>query len=377
MPADSSFDSIEARLAGRIGDLREAGLYRSLCPPNGIDLCSNDYLGLSQHALVKSRMAAAVEQEGAGSTGSRLLRGERNCFTRVEQSFAAFKQTDRSLYFSSGYLANLAVLTAFAETGDVIFSDERNHASLIDGARLARAEKVVFPHNDVAALERLLGERRGDGQKFIVVESLFSMDGDEAPLVEYAALCGKYHAALIVDEAHAVGIYGERGSGRIEAQGIAHVFVSVNTAGKALGVAGAFVAGSETAIEYLIQRARPFIFSTAPPPALAAALEASLEVIAKEPERRERLLARSAQLRARLSMEGRSQIIPVVLGENERALRVARTLQAAGFDVRAIRPPTVPEGTARLRISVNQGLSKIALERFADALAGALRAPIS
>ena len=377
MPADSSFDSLDARLAARVGELRDAGLYRSLCPPNGIDLCSNDYLGLSQHALVKSRMAAAVEQEGAGSTGSRLLRGERNCFTRVEQSFAAFKRTDRSLYFSSGYLANLAVLTTFPEAGDVIFSDERNHASLIDGVRLSRAEKVVFPHNDVAALERLMTERSG-GQKFVVVESLFSMDGDEAPLVEYAELGRKFGAALIVDEAHAVGIYGERGSGLIEAHGIAgDVFVSVNTAGKALGVAGAFVAGSETAIEYLIQRARAFIFSTAPPPALAAALEASLEVIEKEPERRQRLLARSAQLRSRLSMEGISQIIPVILGENERALRVARTLQAAGFDVRAIRPPTVPEGTARLRISVNQGLSKIALERFADALEGALRAPIS
>jgi len=376
MRADNAVTAgtLAERLAQRLQHLRSGNLYRSLHAPRGIDLCSNDYLGLSQHPLLKSRMAAAVEQEGAGSTGSRLLRGERNCFSHVEQSFAAFKQTERSLYFSSGYLANLAVLTTFPEAGDVIFSDERNHASLIDGARLSRADKVIFPHNDAAALERLLAARGGSGQTFVVVESLFSMDGDEAPLAKYAELCRKYNAALIVDEAHAVGIYGERGSGLIEALGIASdVFVSINTAGKALGVGGAFVAGSENAIVYLIQRGRPFIFSTAPPPAMAAALEASLEVIEKEPERRGRLLARSAQLRARLGLPGTSQIIPVILGENGLALTVAQALVADGFDVRAIRPPTVPEGTARLRISVNQGLSKIALDRFADALDAALK----
>jgi 8-amino-7-oxononanoate synthase len=373
----SGDDSLDAKISRRLASLREAGLYRSLCPPSGIDLCSNDYLGLSQHPLLKSRMAAAVDAEGVGSTGSRLLRGERHCFSRAEQAFASFKQTARSLYFSSGYLANLAVLTTFPEPGDVIFSDGRNHASLIDGARLSRADKVVFPHNDIAALANLLGKHEGSGHKFVVVESLFSMDGDEAPLTELAALCRKFSAALIVDEAHAVGIYGERGSGLIEAHGIAaDVFVSINTAGKALGVAGAFVAGSENAIEYLIQRGRTFVFSTAAPPAVAAALEASIEVIGKEPERRQRLLTRAAQLRGRLGLPGESQIIPVVLGSNERALTVSRELQAAGFDVRAIRPPTVPEGTARLRISVNQGLSKVALERFADTLEEVLKTAV-
>jgi 8-amino-7-oxononanoate synthase len=267
------------------------------------------------------------------------------------------------------------VLTTFPEPGDIIFSDERNHASLIDGVRLSGVEKVIFPHNDVAALEKLLGEYRGLGRKFVVVESLFSMDGDEAPLTQLAALCRRSNTALIVDEAHSVGIYGENGSGLIEAHRIAEdVFISINTAGKALGVAGAFVAGSENAIEYLIQRARTFIFSTAAPPAIAAALEASLETIEREPERRQRLLTRAGDLRARLGLAGRSHIIPVVLGSNERALVVARELQAAGFDVRAIRPPTVPEGTARLRISVNHGLSKIAQDRFADALEEVLQA---
>ena len=189
------------------------------------------------------------------------------------------------------------------------------------------------------------------------------MDGDEAPLAEYAALCRTHGAALIVDEAHAVGIYGARGSGLIEARGVPDdVFVSINTAGKALGVSGAFVAGAAVAIEYLVQQARPFIFSTAPPPAVAAALEASLAVIAEEPERRERLLARSGYLRAgrrgRRTVGSSSQIIPIVIGENQRATAVARELQRAGFDVRAIRPPSVPPGTARLRVSLNEGLSE-------------------
>lgn len=365
--------SLSMRLAGRLSERLRAidddGLRRTLRPPAGTDLCSNDYLGLAEHPLLKQRMADAVMAEGVGSTGSRLLRGERSGFARVEQMFARFKGAERSLYFSSGYLANLAVLTTFPEAGDVIFSDERNHASLIDGVRLSRARRVVFPHNDAAALERLLREDTGAGQKFVVVESLFSMDGDQAPLAEYAALCRATGADLIVDEAHAIGVYGERGRGLA-----GEVFVSINTAGKAMGVSGAFVAGSADAIEYMIQRARPFIFSTAPPPAIAAALEASLEVIVNEPERRERLLVRARYLRERLGLAGDSPIIPIIIGENERAQAVARELQAAGFDVRAIRPPTVPAGTARLRVTVNQGLSEDVLDRFVEALAAAREA---
>ena len=313
-------------------------------------------------------MAAAVNELGCGSTGSRLLRGERESSSGVERRFAKFKNTERSLYFSSGYMANLAVLSTFPEADDVIFSDERNHASLIDGARLSRARRVIYPHNDTAALTRLM-QQEGARQKFVVTESLFSMDGDFAPLAEYAGLCRENEAALIVDESHAVGIYGERGSGCIEACGVDDdVFVSINTAGKALGVAGAFVAGPEWAIETFVQRARPFIFSTAPPPALAAALEASLDVIAGEPERRAQLLARAVHLRARLGLEGSSQIIPLILGSNERATAVAAALQERGFDVRAIRPPTVPAGTARLRISVNVNLAADMLDRFAAAI---------
>jgi len=358
---------LEQRLRGRLAELERDGLVRKRRPPQGIDLSSNDYLGLAAHPLIKERMAAAVCAEGAGSTGSRLLRGERACFTALEHRFAAFKGTERSLYFSSGYLANLAVLTTFPEAGDTIFSDERNHASLIDGARLSRAKRVVFPHLRPDAVTETA---------FLVTESVFSMDGDLAPLEHYK----KLGAALIVDEAHAVGLYGDRGEGLVGGDG---VFVSINPAGKALGVAGAFVAGPAWAIEYLEQRARPFIFSTAAPPAVAAALDASLDLIAAEPERRERVRFLSRYLRDRLTEAGiavppgDSPIIPVIAGENERAVAIAAALQQVGFDVRAIRPPTVPPGTARLRISVNFGLSEEILARFVKCLVGNLCAVFS
>ncbi len=355
--------ALERRVRASLEELDRAGLRRHLRAPMGVDLCSNDYLGLANHPLLKQRMAEAVCREGVGSTGSRLLRGQRDGFSEIERRFAAFKQTDRSLYFSSGYLANLAVLTTFPQAGDVVFSDQLNHASLIDGVRLSQARRVIFRHNDAGELAGLLREAEGAGQKFVVVESLFSMEGDRAPLAAYAHLCRETGAALIVDEAHAVGIYGERGQGLGE-----DMFVSINTAGKALGVAGAFVAGPEWAIELLIQRARPFIFSTAPPPAAAAALEASLDVIEGEPERRARLLELAGYVRTGLGLPGDSQIIPVLLGSNERAVAVAEKLQREGFDVRAIRPPTVPEGSARLRLSINVSLSETILDQFLDCL---------
>jgi 8-amino-7-oxononanoate synthase len=361
--------ALERRIRAELQELDRAGLRRHLRAPSGIDLSSNDYLGLAGHPLIKQRMAEAVCREGAGSTGSRLLRGERDCFSHIEDRFARFKGAERSLYFSSGYLANLAVLTAFPQSGDVIFSDRLNHASLIDGARLSHARRVIFPHNDVDALALLLHETDQPGQKFVVVESLFSMEGDRAPLAGYARLCRETGAALIVDEAHSTGIYGPRGSGLIEECGISDgVFLSISTAGKALGVAGAFAAGPSWAVEFLIQRARPFVFSTAPPPAIAAALDAALDVIEAEPERRTRLRSLAAHLRTRLGLSGDSQIVPVLLGSNERALAVAEKLQAEGFDVRAIRPPTVPEGSARLRVSVNVNLSEKLLDRFVEFL---------
>lgn len=370
---------LEQHIRHRLTELDNAGLRRNMRPPAGIDLSSNDYLGLAAHSALKQRMAAAVMEEGCGATASRLLRGHRECFASLEHRFATFKGTEATLYFSSGYLANLSVLTTFLEEDDVIFSDEFNHASLIDGLRLSLARRTIFPHCDVDALRKLLTAEKTVGRKFVVTESLFSMDGDEAPLAEYAELCDSTDTALIVDEAHAVGIYGKRGSGLIEATGIADaVFISVNTTGKALGVGGAFAAGSSVTIDYLVQRGRPFIFSTAPPPAMAVTLETALQIIASEPERRTCLLENAAFLRHRLRElglrvpAGRSQIIPVMIGENEKAVAVATILTEQGFDVRAIRPPSVPPGTARLRVSINALLDQKTLEHFATTLAKAM-----
>jgi 8-amino-7-oxononanoate synthase len=372
---------LEARLARRRADLRSDGLLRRLVPPDGVDLSSNDYLNLARDPRVVDAFIDGLCRDGCGSTGSRLLRGERPAFADAERAFAAFKGTERALYFSSGYLANLAVLATLGEDGDVLFSDERNHASLIDGARLSRARRVVCPHGDVDALGRLIDETPCTGVRFVVVESVYSMDGDLAPLADYAALCRSTGAVLVVDEAHAVGIFGARGTGLVEATGVdADVTVSISTAGKALGVAGAFVAGPSWVVDDLVQRARPFIFSTAPPPAVAYAISASLAIVAREPEPRLRLLDRAAYLRRRLAAAGidapagSSQIIPILLGDNDRAVAVAKDLQTAGFDVRAIRPPSVPRGTARLRVSVNAGLAEATIDRFVDALARALGA---
>jgi 8-amino-7-oxononanoate synthase len=371
---------LQSRVRERLRGIRDGQLQRALSPPRGLDFSSNDYLGLANDPRLKQAMARAIERDGVGSTGSRLLRGDREAFSDVERKFAAFKRTERALYFSSGYLANMAVLTTLPERGDVIYSDERNHASLIDGIRLSAASRVVFAHNDLEALARAISDRPSSGQAFVVTESLFSMDGDIPPLADYAKLCRATGATLIVDEAHAVGLYGDRGSGLIEACGIERdVCLSVNTAGKALGVSGAFVAGPAWAIGYLIQRARPFIFSTAPPPSLAAALDASLDIIEREPQRRALLTSRVQYFRNALRTagvpvpDGFSQIIPIVLGDNDRALLAAGELQAQGFDVRAIRPPSVAAGTARLRIAVNVGLSDETIDRFVDVLAATLR----
>jgi 8-amino-7-oxononanoate synthase len=401
----SAASRFERRLRARLAGLERAALGRTLHEPCGIDLSSNDYLNLAADPRVAAAFRDAVAREGVGSTGSRLLRGHRAVFERLESRFAAFKGTERALYFSSGYLANLAVLATLAEPGDTILSDACNHASLIDGMRLSRAQVMITPHNDAAALRGALAgaanqptlpaaARAGrDPLTFVVVESLYSMEGDFAPLTEYMAACEASGAVLVVDEAHAIGVYGPKGEGLIAAAGVdPNRCVSINTAGKALGTAGALVAGPAWAIEYLTQRARPFVFSTAAPPAIAAAIEASLTIVETEPWRRERVLASAAYLRAALRRaigsaetgsagtpvpavivpDGTSQIIPVIVGDNERAVSIAQALQADGFDVRAIRPPSVPPGTARLRISVNAGLS----ERTLDTLAGLVSAAL-
>ncbi len=369
-------DRIDRNLAA----IEAGGLTRELASPRGIDLSSNDYLCLAADERVKSAMINAVAREGVGSTGSRLLRGERDCFAAVERQFAAWKKTERALYFNSGYQANIGLLTAFLEADDVVFSDEFNHASLIDGIRLSKARRVVVKHCDVSEIAKLLRETETDGQKFLISESLFSMDGDFAPLEKYAEICRATGANLIIDEAHAVGVFGASSSGLIEHFGIeCEVFLSINTAGKALGAAGAFVAGDNFAIEYLIQKARSFIFSTAPPPAIADALSASIKIVREEKQRREKLLNSSEFLRELLNENGikvsleNSQIVPIVIGDSKKAVKIAAALQAKGFDIRAIRPPTIPANTARLRVSLNVGLTETILREFVGELAKIIR----
>ena len=358
------------RIRSHLDELERKGLKRTLAEPHGIDLCSNDYLGLARHPRISERFAHASRDLGVGSTGSRLLRGHRSAFASVEQRFARFKGTPASLFLGSGWAANLAVLTAFAGEGDVVFSDELNHASLIDGIRLSRARRVVFPHCDVSELSRLLASEPCAGQRFVVTESLFSMDGDLAPLQRYAEMRSQHDFELIVDEAHAVGVYGDLGSGLVEELGCQEsVFLSVNSAGKALGVGGSFVCGPEWTIDYLIQVARPFVFSTAPPPAVAEAIDEALTLLAEMPELRGRLREMGMSVRDSLDLpQGDSPIVPVILGPNEAAVRTAERMREAGFDLRAIRPPTVPDGTARLRVSLHANLTDREVGDFVSCL---------
>ena len=370
---------LERRVRTHLAELEHFGMKRSMQVSRGIPLSSNDYLGLATDIRLKQRMTLAVWNDGCGATGSRLLSGQRESFAQIERRFAKWKSAEAALFFSSGYLANLGVLSTFLEPHDTVFSDELNHASLIDGIRLTKARKVVFRHGDIDDVARLIEYDRSSGQKFLITESIFSMDGDEAPLAEYAALCRATNTALIVDEAHAVGVLGMNGSGLIEETGTAsEVFLSINPAGKALGVGGAFVAGRVWAINYLIQCARTLIFSTAPPPSMADALDAALDVIRDEPERRARLLNLSVRVRELLIekgitvVPGCSQIIPVIVGDSEPAVSVAEALQEQGYDVRAIRPPSVPPGGCRLRLSINVNLDENTLAEFSVALAEAL-----
>lgn len=374
-PWKSKSLNLKQRIQQQLEDIASKGLTRKLVSPRGIDLSSNDFLCLANDERIKSALIESVKSGGVGSTASRLLRGERDSFKKVEAKFAAWKNTERSLYFATGYQANIGVLQTFLESEDVVFSDELNHASLIDGMRLSKCKKIVFRHLDVEQLERLLRETKTEGQKFLVTESLFSMDGDIAPLDKYARICSDTNTNLIVDEAHAVGIYGARGSGLIEEFGVENdVFLSVNTAGKALGVSGAFVAGDELAIEYLINKCRSFIFSTAPIPAVADALSRSISIVESDPELRDRLLDLSRFLRNLLNENGievpmdNSQIIPVMISESAKSVKIAGALQMKGFDVRAIRPPTVADGTARLRIALNVELTEDILNKFAVTL---------
>jgi 8-amino-7-oxononanoate synthase len=352
---------------------------RSLADIRGVNLCSNDYLGLAESDTLRAAVVDAVrEAPRVGGTGSRLLSGNTRAWEQVEHEFAEFAGTESALYFGSGYAANVGLLTAVLRKSDVIFSDQLNHASLIDGLRLSGARKVIFPHLDLNALEAgLRTQAKADwpGRRFVVTESVFSMDGDVAPLPEISALCERFGAGLIVDEAHATGVHGPSGRGMALAAGLTGGLVGVtHTCGKALASAGAFVCGSAALREHLINHARTFIFSTAMPPYLSGQIRAALRLAQGMDAERAALLAGSRRLAARLQAQGydtansSTQIVPVVIGGNGEALAAAEYLGAEGFAVRAIRPPTVGDGRARLRLSVTCAIASADLERLENCL---------
>lgn len=375
---------LDEELRSRLRALEEAGLRRAPREPAGLDFSSNDYLGLGgdpamRRALVAGLAVAAERGEPLAAPASRLLRGHHRAHAEIEARLAAFKGTEAALLFPSGYQANVGLLTALLGPNDRAISDRLNHASLIDGLRLSGCSRVVVPHLDLAAIERALAAPHPGGRTFLVTESLFGMDGDVAPLDRYADLAERHGAALLVDDAHATGLYGAaRGSGLAEAFGVeGRAAALVSTCGKALALSGAFVAGSRLLIDYLVNASRPFLFSTATPPLLAVALHAALDRLEAEPWRRGRAHELASRLRSRLSgletLSGEGPVVPLLLGDNGRALAVAARLQEGGFDVRAVRPPTVPPGTARLRISVHADRT----EEEIDALAAAIRAALA
>jgi 8-amino-7-oxononanoate synthase len=354
------------RILEELSGLESRTELRHLETVPGIDLSSNDYLGLATDSRMKQSILEGVNSASRiASTGSRLLSGHAETWTLLEHDFARWVGTEAALYFTSGYAANIGLLSALLRPEDVVFSDSANHASLIDGIRLARCRRVIFPHLDLTFLE---DELRRDGSvlgaRVIVVESVFSMEGDRAPLADFAALAERYGAELIVDEAHAIGVRGPRGSGCVAEAGLsARVLATVHTCGKALAAAGAFVCGSDNLRRFLINRARTFIFSTGLPPYFASQVAAGMDFAAEAESKRAHLIELSSFLRNELRNNGfdtgggDSQIVPVILGPNDTAIHFAEHLRTRGFGVRAIRPPTVPAGTARLRLSLTAKLS--------------------
>lgn len=357
-------------VAERLRELRDTGLRRQLRLVGGpqgarvlldgrevLLLCSNDYLGLAGHPRVREAAAEAAMEWGAGAGASRLISGNMTPHRGLERRLAAFKGYEEALLFGSGYLANTGAIAALAGRGEVVFSDELNHASIIDGCRLSRAETFVYRHGDLEHLARGLREAGGRGA-LIVTDGVFSMDGDVAPLEGLARLAREHGCRLMVDEAHATGAIGPGGRGAVAAAGLGgKVDLLVGTLGKALGSYGAYVCGGGETIEYLLNAARPFVFSTAPPPPVLAAALAALELLQSEPERVERLRSNASVLREGLAAEGLAvagdgtQIVPVAVGDAAPAMELSERLLERGVFAQGIRPPTVPEGSSRLRFA--------------------------
>jgi len=371
-PFDAQSDDLE-----RLGDRSRL---RSLAPRAGLDFSSNDYLGLAGSVVLARAVLWALDRgTPVGSGGSRLLRGNHPEHVELELDAAKFFGSESALYFSSGYVANSALFSTLPQRGDLVIHDALIHASAHEGLRLSRAHFLIARHNDPTHIEKLARKWRlsnGSGRIWIAVESLYSMDGDLAPLDDLAALADQLDAILIVDEAHATGLFGASGRGLAShLQGRPNL-VTLHTCGKALGCEGALICGPRIVTDFLVNRGRGFIFSTAPSPLMAAAVRGSLQHVAEASRLRTELTSRVdlAQRRARaLGFRGSSsQIIPIILGDDERALLAAGELQKAGFDVRAIRPPTVAEGTSRLRISITLNVTHSEIDGLFSTLAAIL-----
>jgi 8-amino-7-oxononanoate synthase len=365
------------RILAELSNLESRAELRHLETVQGFDLSSNDYLGLASDPRMKQAVLEGMNSSSRmASTGSRLLSGQDEAWTVLEHDFARWVGAEAALYFTSGYAANIGLLSSLLRPEDVVFSDSANHASLIDGMRLAKCRRVIFPHLDLNVLENELRRAANvSGIRVIVVESIFSMEGDRAPLTDFVNLAERYGAELIVDEAHATGVRGPGGSGCVAEAGLsARVLATVHTCGKALAAAGAFVCGSENLRRFLINRARTFIFNTGLPPYFAAQVAAGMNLGSEAECERALLIELSSFLRNELRKSGfdtgnsDSQIVPVILGPNHAAVKFAEYLSTQGFGAYAIRPPTVPEGRARLRLSLTAKLSKDILTELLAAM---------
>ena len=375
-------DFIEQQLE----EIRSRNLYRQLKVVDGeqdatvrlngrevLNLSSNNYLGLANHPALKEAAREALDRYGCGSGASRLISGNMTAHEELEQRIARFKGTEAALVFNSGYQANVGIIATLVEKDDVVLSDQLNHASIIDGCRLSRAAVSVYRHCDMDHLASLLAEAPATARKLIATESIFSMDGDIAPLGEIVALAERHGAMVMVDEAHATGVRGPGGAGVVAELGLGdRVLVQMGTLGKALGAFGAYVAGTAKLKDLLVNRARSFIFTTSLPPVVLAMAAAAVELVKEEPERQCALQRNTQRLRNGLeqlgyAVAGSTQIIPVMVGEEQPCMRLAARLLEAGFYVQGIRPPTVPPGTSRLRVTTMATHTTEQMEQALDA----------
>lgn len=361
----------------QLASLEQRGRLRAMAPRAGRDFASNDYLGLASDPIIGQAVADAVARGvPVGSGGSRLLRGNAPEHEGLEAKAAAFFRTQAALFMANGFAANLALFSTLPQRGDLIVADELIHASVHDGIRMSKAAAVFARHNDVQSFADHIATWRTDGGKgriWIAVETLYSMDGDMAPLADLALLAAKQDATLVLDEAHGTGVFGPDGRGLSSGLDGLHNVVTLHTCGKAMGVEGALICGPRILIDYLINRARAFIFSTAPSPLMAVAVSAAIDRIEQADDLRARLgtlqTDAAEAICAPLGLpKPRSQIIPVVLGDDKRAMAAASALQQAGFDIRGIRPPTVPPGTSRLRISLTLNAGRADVLALGDEL---------